>query len=61
MYKWFYAGNALVDLPLFALGFFLLFFAAVVVWATVLKRPRDFDAVAALPLDDSPRSTGAPR
>jgi cbb3-type cytochrome oxidase subunit 3 len=54
MYKSFYAGNALTALPLFALALFLVFFLAVVVWALAIKRPADFDAIAALPLDDSP-------
>ena len=53
MYKWFYAGHALTQLPLFALVFFLVFFLAVVLWVTAVKRPADFEAVAALPLEDS--------
>ena len=61
MWKAFYAGNAHLDLPVIALGFFVLFFLAVVVWAIALKRPADFTAVAALPLDDSPRPPGADR
>lgn len=56
MYRWFYSDNALLDLPLAALAFFVLFFAAVVVWALAVKRPADFDAPAALPLDpEEPR------
>lgn len=53
MYRWFYTGSAHLDLPVFALAFFLLFFTAVVVWAVAVKRPRDFADVSALPLEDS--------
>ena len=55
MYKSFYADNALTCLPLFALALFLVFFLAVVFWAMAIKRPADFDRLAALPLDESPR------
>ena len=54
MYKSFYAGNTLTELPLFALGLFLVFFLAVVVWVLAFKRKADFDAIASLPFDDSP-------
>lgn len=53
MYKWFYASNGYLDLPLLALAFFILFFLAVVFWVVAVKRPADFATVAALPLDDS--------
>ena len=53
MFKAFYAGMELSALPLFALGFFLLFFTAVLLHVLIVRRPRDFAAVAALPLDDS--------
>ena len=55
MYKSFYAGNGLTALPLVALALFLLFFVAVVFWALAVKRPADFDRMAALPLDESPK------
>lgn len=52
MYKSFYADNELTALPLFALGLFLVIFLSVVLWV-LLKRPQDFDVMAALPLDRS--------
>ncbi len=60
MYKSFYADSALTAWPLLALGLFLLFFLGVVFWALVLKAPADFDAMAALPLDDSTPPTVHP-
>ncbi len=60
MYKSFYADNALTAWPLFALGMFLLFFVVVVIWALVIKKPTDFDAMACLPFDDSPNPTVHP-
>jgi cbb3-type cytochrome oxidase subunit 3 len=54
MYKAFYAGNTFTALSLFALGLFIVFFLTVVFWVLAIKRPADFDAVAALPLDASP-------
>ncbi len=54
MWKAFYSGNAHLDLALIALGFFVAFFLGVVVWTIAVKRAADFNAVAALPLNDSP-------
>lgn len=53
MYKAFYAGNTFTALPLFALALFLGIFLAVVFWVLAFKRASDFDAVAALPLDET--------
>ncbi|PZR06301.1 MAG: CcoQ/FixQ family Cbb3-type cytochrome c oxidase assembly chaperone [Archangium gephyra] len=53
MYKQFFAGMTHTALPLFALALFLLFFAAVFVRTFALRKARDFDAAAAMPLDDS--------
>lgn len=55
MYKQFYAGMELIHLPLFALFLFLAAFVAVVV-RTVLKRASDYEAIAQLPLEDTPRT-----
>jgi len=60
MYKSFYAGMELTALPLFALALFFFFFVAVVFWVLVLKRSSDFDAIAALPIDESPRPRARP-
>jgi len=50
----------LTALPLFALALFFFFFVAVVFWVLVLKRSSDFDAIAALPIDESPRPRARP-
>ncbi len=54
MYKTFYAGDPLTALPLFALALFFLFFLVVVFWVLAVKRPADFEAIAAAPLEQSP-------
>lgn len=54
MYKQFFAGMEFTALPLFALGLFLVFFVMVGVRVFVLRARADFDAVAALPLNDQP-------
>lgn len=53
MYKQFFAGMTFTALPLFALALFLVFFALVLVRTFAFRRARDFDAAAAMPLDDS--------
>ncbi len=52
MYKQFFAGMSFTALPLFAMALFLVFFALVVLRTFALRRKTDFDAVAALPLQD---------
>ncbi|MBF5045693.1 CcoQ/FixQ family Cbb3-type cytochrome c oxidase assembly chaperone [Aggregicoccus sp. 17bor-14] len=59
MWKTFYAGMEHVHLPLFSLLLFLAVFFGVVAWVYGLRRPSDFDALAALPLSDTPPSSGA--
>lgn len=56
MYKQFFAGMEFTALPLFALALFMVFFVAVTVRVFALQRKTDFDAVAALPLNDQPES-----
>lgn len=56
MYKQFFAGMEFTALPLFALALFLVFFVAVTVRVFALHRKADFDAVAALPLNDESES-----
>lgn len=51
MYKQFYKGMELAHLPLFTLVLFLAVFLGVVAWAFFLRKGRDFESVAALPLD----------
>jgi cytochrome c oxidase cbb3-type subunit IV len=52
MYRQFYAGMDLTDLPLFALLFFLAVFLGVVAWLFVARRSRDFEALSRLPLSE---------
>ncbi len=54
MYKTFYEGMGLGALPLFALVLFVSLFVVVVVRTFVLRRARDFDRLAAMPLGDDP-------
>lgn len=53
-----------MDLPTLR-GLFTLIlmvaFVAIVIWAWSGKRRKDFEEAARLPLDDSPRSSGAER
>ena len=52
MYKTFYEGMSLSELPLFALVLFVSLFLVVVVRTFVLRRARDFDRLAAMPLGE---------
>jgi cytochrome c oxidase cbb3-type subunit 4 len=50
MYKQFYQGMALTELPLFALVLFIMVFLGVVAWVFGVRRSRDFDTLAHMPL-----------
>lgn len=50
MYKQFYEGMALTELPLFALVLFIAVFFGVCAWVFGARRSQDFDALAQLPL-----------
>lgn len=50
MYKQFYQGMTLTELPLFALILFIAVFFGVCAWVFVARRSQDFDALAQLPL-----------
>lgn len=50
MYKQFYAGMSLTELPLFALVLFILVFLAVCAWVYGVRRRQDFDSLANMPL-----------
>ncbi|MBZ4416920.1 CcoQ/FixQ family Cbb3-type cytochrome c oxidase assembly chaperone [Myxococcus sp. RHSTA-1-4] len=50
MYKQFYQGMALTELPLFALVLFIMVFLGVVAWVFGVRRSRDFDTLAQMPL-----------
>lgn len=52
MYREFYAGATLLDLPLFTLILFVTVFLAVVARTFLLRKSRDFDGMAQLPLGD---------
>jgi hypothetical protein len=52
MYKQYFAGMEFTALPLFALFFFLVLFLAVGVRLFLVKRPKDFDRDASMPLSD---------
>jgi cytochrome c oxidase cbb3-type subunit 4 len=52
MYKQFYQGMTLTQLPLFTLVLFLAVFLGVVAWVFFVRRSRDFDALAQLPLGE---------
>lgn len=46
------AGSAVLQFPMFALLLFMIVFVGVVAWVYLGRSPRNFDHVAALPLDD---------
>jgi cytochrome c oxidase cbb3-type subunit 4 len=50
MYKQFYQGMSLTQLPLFTLILFIAVFLGVVGWLFLVRRSRDFEALAQLPL-----------
>ncbi|MCP3140190.1 cbb3-type cytochrome oxidase subunit 3 [Pyxidicoccus xibeiensis] len=50
MYKQFYQGMSLTELPLFALFLFIVVFLGVCAWVFGVRRSQDFDALARLPL-----------
>jgi cytochrome c oxidase cbb3-type subunit 4 len=50
MYKQFYEGMALTELPLFALVLFIAVFFGVCAWVFGARRNQDFDTLAQLPL-----------
>ncbi len=52
MYRTFFEGMSLAELPIFALVLFVSLFVVVVVRTFVLRRSRDFDRLAAMPLGD---------
>lgn len=52
MYREFYAGATLLDLPLFTLILFIAVFLGVVARTFLLRRSRDFDGLAQLPLGE---------
>jgi cytochrome c oxidase cbb3-type subunit IV len=54
MYKQFYAGMSVAELPLFALFLFLAIFFGVVIRVFVVRKRSDFDAVASMPLVEPP-------
>jgi cbb3-type cytochrome oxidase subunit 3 len=54
MYREFYAALPSTLLPIVVMAFFLVAFVVVVLRTFVLKRRRDYDGVAALPLADDP-------
>ncbi|NTV03619.1 hypothetical protein HGA89_01710 [bacterium] len=59
MSEWFFRDNPLLAWPLVGLGIFVAAFLMVVLYVTVvLRRDRDLERMAALPLDDV--SAGAP-
>lgn len=54
MYREFYSALPSTVLPIAVMAFFLAAFVIVVLRTFVLKRRRDYDRVAALPLADDP-------
>ncbi|WP_164021341.1 cbb3-type cytochrome oxidase subunit 3 [Pyxidicoccus trucidator] len=50
MYKQFYSGMDLTELPLFALVLFIMVFLGVCAWVFGVRRGKDFDALANMPL-----------
>jgi cytochrome c oxidase cbb3-type subunit 4 len=46
------AGSAVLHFPMFALVLFMIVFAGVVAWVYLATKPRNFERVAGLPLDD---------
>jgi len=56
MYREFYSAMASPALPLAVMAFFLGTFAVVLLRVLLVKRRHDFDAIAALPLDDTAAS-----
>ena len=59
MYKQFYQGMSLTHLPLFSLILFIAVFFGVVAWLFRVRRGRDFDALAQMPLAE-PRTVDVP-
>jgi hypothetical protein len=52
VFKQFFEGMAWAELPLFALGLFMVMFALVVVRTFVWKAKGDFESQSALPLSE---------
>ena len=52
MYREFFSGMTSTTLPLVTMAFFFVAFALVLVRLFLLRKRRDYDPVAALPLDD---------
>lgn len=50
MYRQFYQGMSMTDLPLFALLLFFAIFTAVAVWVLLFRRSQDYEAISRLPL-----------
>ncbi len=55
MYKQFFQGMTIWQLPLFAMLFFFVVFVVVVLRAFLLQRREDLAPVARLPLDEDAR------
>lgn len=55
MYRWFYEGMSLQSLPLFTLVLFVGVFVAVIARTFLMRRSRDFDSLAEMPLLDGER------
>lgn len=56
MYREFYSALPSTVLPIVVMAFFLVLFVVVLLRTFVLKRRRDYDRLAALPLADDPHS-----
>ncbi|MFY1829710.1 cbb3-type cytochrome oxidase subunit 3 [Myxococcus fulvus] len=52
MYKQFYQGMTLEELPLFALVLFIAVFLGVCAWVFGARRSQDFDALSQMPLSE---------
>ncbi|MCC6781655.1 MAG: CcoQ/FixQ family Cbb3-type cytochrome c oxidase assembly chaperone [Planctomycetes bacterium] len=52
MFREFFRGASLLDLPMVAMFGFIVSFVAVVCWTMSRRRHARFDAMSRLPLDD---------
>ena len=60
MYREFFSGMSETTLPLVTMAFFIVAFALVLARLFLLRKRRDYDPVAALPLDDASTTDSAP-
>jgi len=60
MYREFFSGMTSTTLPMVAMAFFFVAFVLVLVRLFVLRRRRDYDPIAALPLDDVSTTDSSP-